>query len=573
MRTDAPRLPRGREPRRSGSREPVWRSFLPALARIRGSGALALLVVVVPFGVVLARLAAEPGPPVRLAADFALTELATREAAGGGRLLGPWSRFDWNHPGPSYFYLLVPFYRAWGEARGLYAGALIINLAAALGVVAVVARRSGQRAALWAAVVVLAFGWAVGPARLRDVWNPFVVALPTLLFVVLCAAYVAGSRLSLGAAAVIGSFVVQTHVGTAPFVAALLGTALIAGRQSGVGRRVGAVPARAARAGGRVPALALAAVTVLMWVPALIEQVTAPSGNLTELGRFALSRQPGQPLGEALAAWTAATSVVPLGLAGTHELPATPSVPRLVALGAWALVAATCVRLGRLRRDAFVTALGESSLLGGAVCAVLAYRVPGALLGYLLYWMAVVPLAAWIGLGVLAAQWLRRPARMPPRLMRVAPVAAAVGLSVALSLSAQRVAPISELSDERVDVVVGLIGQRVDLDERPRVLVTTASHGHGVWIPMAGVVNELDRRGVDVSVGRWLARYGTRFRRSGTEDLEVLLGRAGAVDPALAAGAEWIGRAGITEVLIRPGHRARPRPALEPAFPTPGPRR
>ncbi|MDQ3973647.1 MAG: hypothetical protein M3276_04820, partial [Actinomycetota bacterium] len=369
----------------------------------------------------------------------------------------------------------------------------------------------------------------------------------TLLFVVLCAAALTSSRLSLGAAAVVGSFVAHTHVGTAPFVAALLAVTAVV-RWRWATRRSPREPAAPVR--GKLAALALVALLVAVWSPPLVEQLTAPSGNLSELARFALARQPGHPLGEAAAGWTAAITVVPFGLASTHELPAGTSVPRLLGVAAWLAAAVACIAVGRVRGNRFAVALGGSSVLGAAVCGVLVTRVAGPLLGYVLYWMAAVPLAAWVGVVAMLAE-PGQPGRVSRAAVRGVPLLAVAGLTVALTASAARVEPVSELSDERVATVVDLVDRRVDLSDGGQVVVGIATHGHGIWILMAGVVNELDRRGADVSVSRWLDRYSERFRPSGGEELEVLLGRVGAVDPDLTVGARWVGRAGNTEVFFR----------------------
>jgi hypothetical protein len=50
--------------------------------------------------------------------DAAIIELDVRNALDGGQLLGPYSRFGWNHPGPAYFYLLGPAYWLSAPHRG-----------------------------------------------------------------------------------------------------------------------------------------------------------------------------------------------------------------------------------------------------------------------------------------------------------------------------------------------------------------------------------------------------------------------------------------------------------------------
>src|SRR5580765_4791246 len=72
----------------------------------------------------------------RRAADFAtfgdtaVIESYTWMASTGDLLLGPYSRFQWHHPGPVAFFWIAPFYALSGaRPAGLGAGALALNLA------------------------------------------------------------------------------------------------------------------------------------------------------------------------------------------------------------------------------------------------------------------------------------------------------------------------------------------------------------------------------------------------------------------------------------------------------------
>ena len=58
--------------------------------------------------------------------DWAAIELRTRDV-GTWRtpLVGPYSRYGWNHPGPLLFYVLAVPYRMLGaQGRGILAGAV-----------------------------------------------------------------------------------------------------------------------------------------------------------------------------------------------------------------------------------------------------------------------------------------------------------------------------------------------------------------------------------------------------------------------------------------------------------------
>src|SRR3954467_14574849 len=77
--------------------------------------------------------------------DLAVTETYTILASQGRLFLGPYSRFSWHHPGPIYFYALVPFYRMVGGATvGLDLGALAVNMCCTA-IAVIVACRAGVR--------------------------------------------------------------------------------------------------------------------------------------------------------------------------------------------------------------------------------------------------------------------------------------------------------------------------------------------------------------------------------------------------------------------------------------------
>ena len=67
--------------------------------------------------------------PMFPVSDEAMTEIYTLQATHGQQLTGPYSRFGWHHPGPVYFYFLVPFYEAARRrTAGLNAGAGVVAL-------------------------------------------------------------------------------------------------------------------------------------------------------------------------------------------------------------------------------------------------------------------------------------------------------------------------------------------------------------------------------------------------------------------------------------------------------------
>jgi hypothetical protein len=167
-------------------------------------------------------------PHVVLYGDQALLELGARRAVHLDQLVGPYSRNGFHHPGPAVLYLLAPFVRLLEPSGpGLYLGAVVINGAALIAAVVVFWRRLGPVAAVWAAVAIDVFCLCLGVGTLREPWNPYLVIAPMILFVVVWSAAIAGTRSATIWALVIGSYLVQTQIATAPVVIVMSAVALV----------------------------------------------------------------------------------------------------------------------------------------------------------------------------------------------------------------------------------------------------------------------------------------------------------------------------------------------------------
>ncbi len=201
-------------------------------------------------------------------------------------LTGPWSRFGWNHPGPTMYYLQALFsgvarQRAWASLVG---SVLLQGLA-----VAWIARLSWRSGGLrwmvpWLAVVTLSY-WATGPWILQQLWNPY---LPFPFFtLLLLQAWLVGSGQGrrLVGLAFVGSFLVQTHVGYALPVVAVCAWALV---------RLLVGEHRAGRSMRRWPLwrAPLIVLAVVWFVPLVIDTVVHWPGNTVRVIQFYLGLGP-----------------------------------------------------------------------------------------------------------------------------------------------------------------------------------------------------------------------------------------------------------------------------------------
>ena len=385
--------------------------------------------------------------------DWALLELQVRDVGTGDTpLLGAWSRFGWDHPGPLMFYALAAFYRLVPGENGLLFAAAAVNFVAVAGAAAVTFASTRARALVTLLCLAL-LQLGLGIVNMSDPWNPTLPILPFALYALVCIEIaLGGRRWRVPVAAGLAAFVVQSHVGFAQPVAALLLTALVV--RWWASRRSAADPG--VDDGHRLPwwrrALPTTVVVVLTWLPVLIDQV-AGSGNIGRIARWAAGRDVGGgmnaltegrlPPGEV--ARSASWLLDPIGLwlgrfqpveaFGLTLLDGRPVV-RLLWLALGAVAVGVMIRLARAAdrppvvAAAAITAAGLVATIGDLATA------RGAPVFWPFRWVAVEVMLVWLTLGwalvAAAASITRRPS---PAVVRAAGAVAIALIAVPVALT------------------------------------------------------------------------------------------------------------------------------------------
>jgi hypothetical protein len=322
------------------------------------------------------------------AGDWSVLELRTRDVGSSATpLLGPYSRFGWNHPGPLLFWLFAVPYRLLGQSSStmLLASALA-NAGAILGL-GVFAWRRGRSPLVAGATIGLAILCThLGPSFVRDPWNPSITVLPFALFVVLAWSAWEGDRPAVPLLAFIGSLLVQSHVGFAALVVVLwaIGGIGFCRRDRGWQRTI----------------IWSAALLAVCWLPVVVDQVVG-TGNLGDLAQYFRGGSTEGPAG-----WGAALGVVAREMGGVSPwlgggergsswdgglviASASSLVLPLLAYGAAAFVAYRRRATSAVRFQAVV---GVAAFVG----FVSAARITGPVFAYLVRWMWVLGLLWWL---------------------------------------------------------------------------------------------------------------------------------------------------------------------------------
>jgi len=437
--------------------------------------------------------------------DWAVLTLRVDDVGRHTPIVGPYSRFGWNHPGPLLYWLLAgPYHLLGARPVSLLAAAAFVNAGAVAATLALTWRRGGLPllAGTGAALTVLCH--SIGPALLRDPWNPYVTVLPLALFTFLAWSAVEGDRWAWPALLGVGSFLVQSHVGYAVMVGAV-GVAAV-GLAWSRRDQVPLLP-RSPRA-RQALVVVTAAVAVAAWAPVLVDEV-AGSGNLTDIARyFADSDERPAGLGTALgqaaehlalpdAPWLGAPE--PAGADGAILGGDLGALVLPVAAFGLALLAAARTRQGAaVRFQALVGVLAFSGLVATS-------RITGPVFAYLVRWWWVVACLWWLSTlwaaGVALARW----PVLPTVARRAVPWAATsllVLVLVAGSFRTAGAAPDAITPDPSATQVLGHVldpaveGVAALAGSGPVLVVTTGS----VWGTTGDALRlALERAGIQVA--------------------------------------------------------------------------
>lgn len=463
------------------------------LVSVRRVFRAAVVIAAVPFVVTAAALIFGVGGDYLPSGDLAMTEMHVRDVGRHEVLTGLWSRIHWNHPGPLQFYLIAPFYRLAGSSSlGMVLGALAINLAAVVGILAVARRRGGTPLVLCSLVACLLLTRSLGPEFLGDAWNLTLPVLPFALMAFVAWSMLVGETWALPAGAALATFLVQTHIGylaTAGglFACGVLGLVLSARREHGPGW------------GRRLlrPAAFTVGVFAVLWLPPAIDLVTNTPSNAGDIYRY--FRDPGQA-GHTLAeGWRVTTGQftlppewltgkLPVGMFGESRYFYTSPLPVLLAP-----VAAAAMVLWRRGREARGLAVTTALLVGFVVVSVM--RTAGPVWDYRLRYTWVTPVVALVG--VLWAGWLVVARRWPGLGRALVPAGLAVAVALA-GLNAVSGARAGTPHEHDVEVVETLSGPVIDAyaDVDGQVVVAEVLGVAGPWYSRA-LVLQLERSGID----------------------------------------------------------------------------
>ena len=493
--------------------------------------------------------------------DMAWTEMRVRDVGSSHPpLVGLTGRIgsvgdQGSHPGPLSFYALWPFYQLFGAGSwGLEAASVALQVTA-IGVLLWIANRRGGIGLVLAVAAGLAVLLrAYGAVLLTQPWNPYLPVLWWLVFLFAIWSVLCGDLMLLPVAALTGSFCAQTEVA---YLGLCAGLGLLAVGVAGWRARQQRADPRALRQFARWVLLA-GIVTVLVWIPPVVQQITTSRGNLSVLFDY-FGSPPESPVGlmEGLKVLLSHLNpVTPV----THALVPTASntdvtigsvVPGSVLLGLFVMSAVVAWRL-RLRPLLELHAVIGATLVLGLISIS---RIFGILWYYLVLWAWGVDILVVIAIGwtaaVLVGRRLRDSQRQRARAgSRAALAAAALVFTILFAVEAAGTEfPTPRLSRTLAAVVNPTVNA---LERRPgptggragRYLVTFGD-GASLGAQGFGLMNELEREGFTIGAPEFYRGEVTPHRVLSAENADAVVHLSIGSDIAV-----WRAKSGAREVAF-----------------------
>ncbi|MFN8040685.1 MAG: hypothetical protein U0Q07_15835 [Acidimicrobiales bacterium] len=526
-----------------------------------------------PFVAALGLAASRRWEPV---SDWAAIEVSVTDVGSAhGPLVGAYSRFGWNHPGPALAWVLALPDRLAGGPNGLLLGVAALDAAAVFGAWWIARRRGGTAMAASTGLVLALLVHALGVDLLVNPWNPWAALLPSVLLVFLAWDVARGGRWSIPVGLAVASFTVQCHLGYLPLAAALVvWSATVATWRVARRRRSDVDEADPTTPGPRrarplAVGLVSAGVVVVLWALPIAQQLTAERGNLAAIV---------QGYGDDLTTATTADGTPgALEAGGRVRADGVGLLARATGRPAWLGFGEPVVVPGAVEPATPMWLLLPLGLLAGV--GVVARRTRWADGGVGAVTAAVGLVATGVGLAAIvgpAYPWLVRPAWAPATLL-VALAGAAAARAVATWRPAVATRSARPAAVVVAVVVIGLgawtavgavdapLPREADGPMMARLRDglepwldaaapgRVAVHGDGTGLPTwyAGVAAAVDRHGTEVELPGWWGRVFVPGHEIGTP--------APAVELVVAEGDDAIARWSARSFAV-PVARAWPGP-------------
>jgi hypothetical protein len=452
-----------------------------------------------------------------LISDEATLEMRVVNAARSIQYLGPYSRFGWNHPGPIYFYLLLPFYALFSMGtQSLYAGAIFINLVSVFTMLYFIFKSQDKYFSYFTAFfLALYIYYFLGLIVFRSIWNPHVTILPFAALIFICVYLSLGHIKVLPLVVFFSSFLIQTHVAYAP---AVMGIVLIALPLYGLEKWRDSKKIRVFFSKEvLIPIGISAGVFLVSWILPIMETLGNPPGNIRKLVYYFASSKTAHSFSEAVCAVSGITNAPLLKLSGKELL--------LVFFLLQSVLGIAAAIYNSVKKKKYLRNLLVFGLASLIISVISVTKISGEVYIYLIQWMSVIGFINWCA--IFYTVFHLAAGLSPFSSDRFARHRIKAGYLIVLILSLVlfilQLKPVQSASqihrNEAKLKYIGDITHAIKSCVKQNRISSFLMKPHpGIWTIGAGVINELYKSSIPFSLeDNWLFWFGYQFKQTRNE--------------------------------------------------------
>jgi hypothetical protein len=468
-----------------------------------------------------------------LAGDDATLETRVVNASRDVQYLGPYSRFGWNHPGPSYFYILLPFYKLFSMGtQSLYVGAVFINIISVLVLLFFLYKSENHYFFFFTAFFLSLYIYGfLGLHVFRNIWNPHVTILPFAAFIFVSVHLSRGNLTVLPLSILFSSFVLQTHIAYAPAVVVIFLVSIFLYILEKL-REQKKIKSLFSKDILKIIAIS-AGLFIILWILPIIEALKNPPGNLLKLIYYFSHSKVTHSISEAVAAVSHIANVPLIKflnfLSPGMALSSKGLLITLFLLQLLLVIAAGIYLWVSKRKYQFnLLVFGLSGLI---ISVISVTKITGEIHGYLIQWMSVIGFINWCVIfftffclltGLLKRKniYIKAAAffqEVPMKYKKALVYAVVVIMALVLFILQQK--PVYFASQIKRSATkyqqIGDISTAIKnyLDKNNISSFLLKPH-HSLWTTEAGVVNQLFKSSVSFSLeDNWLFWFGYQFKQ------------------------------------------------------------
>jgi hypothetical protein len=478
--------------------------------------------------------------------DDATLETRVVNASRNVQYLGPYSRFGWNHPGPLYFYILLPFYKLFSMgAQSLFVGATFINIISILVLLFFLYKSENNYFFFFTAFLFSLYIYGfLGLHVFRNIWNPHVTILPFTAFIFVSVHLSRGNLKVLPLSILLSSFVVQTHVAYAPAVVVIFLIAILLYILEKL-KEEKKIKSLFSKDVLKIIGIS-AGIFIMLWILPIIEALKNPPGNLFKLIYYFSHSKVSHGFPEAVAAVSNMTNAPFIKFANIlfpHlKLSTNSSLILFFLLQILLLMASGIYNWVSKRKYQFnLLVFGLSGLI---ISVISVTKITGEIHSYLILWMSVIGFINWciifFTFFCLLTELLKRIniyskaavffQEVPMKYKKVLVYAVIVIIAVILFIRQHK--PVyfasqikrSETRYKHIGDISTAIKNHLDKNKISSFLLKPH---HSLWVTEAGVVNQLFKSSVPFSLeDNWLFWFGYQFKQQ-QEEADIILFKPG----------------------------------------------